>query len=102
MLKLRRLYVRMAVPLEVLISDAKGTGWDECREVGLVFDDGTWLMATFYRDPKNRGNHWWEETGMAIVEDLTNDRVLPMIDEILERGVVEDFFEPILDGYQIQ
>jgi hypothetical protein len=69
--------------------------WNDYRETRLLFEDGRRYYAIFWRDPRERGGHWWEEPGMVIVQDLTTDQILAAVEEILQRGAVKDAFEPM-------
>jgi hypothetical protein len=92
--QLQRHYKATNKALAVQVLESVGTGWDEYREARLPFEDGQSFRAGFWRDPGNRGKHWWEETGMAIVQDLTTERILSAVDEALELGMVGETFEP--------
>jgi hypothetical protein len=81
--------------VEVLLHDpfTAGNRWDQYQEVDLQFVDGRKYRTAFWRDPLERGRHWWEEPGMVIVHDLTCDLVLAAVDDILRQGAVEKAFE---------
>jgi hypothetical protein len=66
---------------------------DEYRIVRLALSDGRHYETAFWRDPQQRGAHWWEEPGMVIVNDLTTDLILLALDDILEQGTVDEAFE---------
>jgi hypothetical protein len=83
------------VVVELLTTVPADNRWDEYREVRLQFPDGRSYNAGFFRDPRERGGHWWDEPGMVIVQDLTTEQVMAAVDEILRRGAIEDAFIPI-------
>jgi hypothetical protein len=82
-------------PVEVQILDAVGSDVDEYREVRLLFPSGKSYRAVFWRDPMRRGGHWWEQPGMAIVQDLTTEEITSTVEEVLKGGELEDSFEPV-------
>jgi hypothetical protein len=62
--------------------------------VRLQLSDGRSYSAGFFRDPSERGGHWWDEPGMVIVQDLATEQVMAAVDEILRRGAIDDAFIP--------
>src|SRR5262245_53103846 len=71
--------------------------WDEYREVRLLLQNGQRHRAGCWRDPLERGGHWWDEAGMLIVQDLTSSQIMAAVDEALQRGAMDQAFEPWLD-----
>jgi hypothetical protein len=91
----KRRYSHANRELEVHILDPIGTGVDTQRIALLIFENGERFSACFWTDPMNRGTHWWEEAGMAIVQDLETSRVLQMVDEALANDILEERFAPV-------
>jgi hypothetical protein len=83
--------------VEVIINDlfVAENRWDDYQEVWLRFTDGRQYRTSFWRDPQQRGQHWIEEPGMAIVPDLSKELVVAAIDDILTHGSVEAAFEEV-------
>jgi hypothetical protein len=98
--RFRRLNPVTHRPVEVQLFDPvlSGERLDDYREVRLVFEDGRRYQAGFWRDPQERGCHWWEEPGMVIVPDLTTGHVMAAVDDILDRAAVADAFELLPEG----
>ena len=71
---------------------------DDYREASLHFEDGRQYLTAFWRDPRERGQHWIEEPGMVIVHDISNEWILTAVDDILARGTVAAAFEAITVG----
>ena len=88
--------------LEVVLHDPLTTGdrWDHYLVVDLRFADGRHYRTSFWRDPQGRGQHWSEEPGMVIVHDLTTDRILAAVDDILRQGVLVESFELVVGPSQ--
>jgi hypothetical protein len=82
------------VEVQVLDIVQVGNHWDAHREVRLLLHDGRQYQTSFWRDPQERGGHWWEEPGMVIVQDLSTEQVMAAVDEILQAGRIEEAFEP--------
>jgi hypothetical protein len=71
------IYGSVAVDVEDAVpSDNR---WDEYREVRLLLQDGQRYRAVCWRDPRERGGHWWEEAGMFILQDLTTSQIMPQL-----------------------
>jgi hypothetical protein len=83
--------------VKVLLHDpiTAGDRWDHYQEVDLRFADGRHYRTSFWRDPQERGRHWWEEPEMVIVHDLTTDLILAAVDDLLRQGAVAEAFEPV-------
>lgn len=83
------------VEVQVLNPVLTGERLDDYREVQLLFQDQRKYQTSFWRDPQERGGHWWEEPGMVIVQDITTEQIMEAVDDILQRGAVEEAFEPL-------
>jgi hypothetical protein len=86
-----------SVAVDVLDPIPTDNRLDEYREVQLLLQDGQRYRAGCFRDPRERGGHWWEEAGMFIVQDLTTSQIMAAVDEALQGGAIEQAFEPWLE-----
>lgn len=80
--------------VEVQIADLDPD--DDSRRVGIVLNEVHFegYSASFYHDPDLRGDYEIALTGMVNVPSLDTDRLLAVIDDILNRGLLIDAFEP--------
>jgi len=83
-----------SVVVEVLDTIPYCNRWDEYREVQLLLPDRRRFQAGCWRDPRERGGHWWEEAGMFIVQDLTTAQIMAAVDEALQGGAMDQAFKP--------
>ena len=84
-------------PVEVWLHEpvTHGDRLDHYQVVELRFADGRHYRTSLWRDPQERGRHWWDEPGMVIVHDLTLGLVFAAVDDILRQGAVEAACEPV-------
>ena len=87
-------------PVEVVLHEpfTDGDRLDHYQEVDLRFADGRHYRTSFWRDPQERGRHWWDEPGMVIVHDLTSGLILAAVDDMLGQDAVEAACDPVGHG----
>jgi hypothetical protein len=78
--------------VEVQIADVE----DDSRSVGIVLNDVHFegYSATFYLDPDVQSDYEIAAQGLVNVPSLDPDQLLTAIDDILNRGMLIDAFEP--------
>jgi hypothetical protein len=78
------------------VTNGSGHPLDDYREVKLHYDDGPRFGSTCWKDPMaGEGpdhGYWWEEPGMIILHDLTPERILAAVDDIVQQGAVTEAF----------